>query len=156
MALGAIGYVMALGQWEKVVIDLVSRPVEAGKVMAIHTVGGKAGGRVIGMGRCHKIVVVATDAIVSDPFKPQRRFGFVAIHTIGLGMGADQREAVVLMQLRNSVHQPVRGGMAPEAIVPDGLLVYIGMAGNTLRAGIGKNQGRVTTPAIHLLVLTFQ
>ena len=147
---------MALGQWEKIVIDLVSGPVEAGKVMAIHTVGGKSGGRVIGIGRCHKVIVVATDTIVSDPLKSQRRLGFVAIYTIRLSMGSDQRKAVVLMQLRNSVHQPVCRGMTPGAIVPDGLLVYVGMAGNALRTGIGKNQRRMATPAIHLLVLPLE
>ena len=107
----------------------------------------------VGAGGGCKIGEVAIDTIISNPVKSHRGFGFMAIGTGSQGVRADEGKSVVLVQFGNIVYQPVLRIMAPGAVFPDGSVVHIGVAGNTIGAGIRKNHGFVAGPAIHPYVL---
>ena len=57
------------------------------------------------------------------------------------------------MQIRDIVHQPMVGGMASGAVIADGHLVHVRVAGNTIALCLGKNQCFVAVPAIGIHVL---
>lgn len=154
VAFGAIGYVVSFGQGEKIVFNLIGRPVESGNIVAIRAIGGKARILVVGVGGGSEVRSMAIDAFVANPLEAQRRFRLVAIGTGGKGMCAEKRETVILMQLGNIIHQPVFGVVASGTIFTDCAVVHIGMAGYTLRFCIRKDHRCVAGPAVHLNVLS--
>lgn len=102
------------------------------------------------------IAAVAIDAFVSDAVKTQAGFRYMAIRASRQRMRPHKREAVFLMQFRHLIDQPVLRGMASGAVRSKRPLMYIGMAGNTLRIGFRKDQRFMAAPAIHPGVLPAQ
>lgn len=140
VAFGTIVDRMPLGQREKVVFYVVGCPADLGNIVTLFAIGGKTGVFVVGVGGGGVILEVAIDTVVSNSFETQGTLRFMAIGTGGGGMGAGQRETVVLMQFGNPVHQPVFGIVAAGAIFPYRTVVHIGMAGDTFRFCIRKDQ----------------
>lgn len=52
------------------------------------------------------------------------------------------------MQFRNVIHQPVIGAVAAGAIIPNSILVNIGMTGITVGLSFLKKEAAVAFPAI--------
>lgn len=104
--------------------------------MTNKAVGWKTLHLVIGHRGCEVLLPVAIDAIVADAIKTQSCFRVVAIFTARCGMPAQQRKAVLLVQFRNIIHQPVGWRMTTRTIGAHGLLVDVDMAGDTFRTGI--------------------
>lgn len=70
---------------------------------------------------------------------------FVATHR---SMSAKQGKTILFVQISDVVHQPVVGAVAAGAIVADGILVYIRVAGITVGLGFFKNEAGMAVPAI--------
>lgn len=155
MALGTICNTVPFFQWEEPVIDAFGRPIEAILPVALHTIDRKARSLVIGVGRGIVIVQVAIQTFVTDPGELQGRFRQVAIIAGQCRMSTQKREAIVVMQLRYVVHQPILRRMATGTVRPDSSTVHIRMAGNTLGTGLREYKGLVALPAIypHMLPL---
>ena len=102
----------------------------------------------IGTGSRHIVLGMAIDTIIPNPVESQCGFGCMAVCAGRVGMRAHQRKAVVVVQFSNVVHQPVFRVMTPGAVGSNGLVVHIGVAGNTFQARIRKNQGLVAVSAI--------
>lgn len=79
-----------------------------------------------------KIIKVATYTVVPQPVETQLRFAHMAFIATDGRMYAGERESILLVECRDVVYQPVIGGMATGAIIPDCLLVNVGMAGDTI------------------------
>lgn len=149
VALGAIRYIVPFLQWEKVVVDKLGRPAEAVDAVAFRAIGGKAGACVVGVGGGLVVFQVAVHAIIPDPVKFQGRCRDVALVAVQHCMNAQQREAIIVMQLGDVVHQPILGRMAAGAVRTDGNAVHVRMAGNALGRRFRKNQGLMAGAAIH-------
>lgn len=156
MALCAIGDGMAQGQRKKTVIHLVCIPVDLVDVMALRTIGGEVVFDMVRAAGRLKVLQVAIHTVIADPVKAEASFGTMAVKATDCGMGTDQGEAIVKMDLGNVVDEPVVGRMTPGTILADGLLVNVGMAGNAFCACIRKDHGRVATPAVDQGMLTLQ
>lgn len=74
MAFGAIGYSMPFGEREKIVFDLVRRPILVRHVVALHTIGGESGAFVIRVGSSGIIHEVTIHTGISNAVEPQARF----------------------------------------------------------------------------------
>ena len=59
----------------------------------------------------------------------------MALCAIGRLVYTRQRESIFLVQRRDIVHDPVVGLVATRTIGSNGLLVWVGMAGNTIGSG---------------------
>ncbi len=91
------------------------------------------------------------DAIVPHACERKCVVGDVTIHTTQVAVRPDEREPVLLMQLRDIVHQPRAGRMASGTVVTNGHRVNIGMAGDAIRWDRGvEKHGAMTRLAIHL------
>lgn len=154
MTFGAIRNFVSFGQREKIVVYLIGFPVETVCVMAVCAIGGKTDTLVIGTGGSRIIGAVAIDTIISNAVELQTGFGGMAVGASGNSVCADERKAVVVVQLRNIVHQPALRCMAPGTVIPHGSVVHIGVAGDAVGIGICKNHASVTDPAIDPDVLT--
>ena len=82
-----------------------------------------------------KIFEVATPAIVPDSVETQCRFTQMAGVATHRCVYAGEGKTILLVECCDVVHQPVIRRMAARAVVPDGLLVNVCMAGNAV--GIG-------------------
>ncbi len=82
-----------------------------------------------------EIFAVATYAIVPNSIKTKRRFAHVAGIATDVRMDTCEGKTILLVECCDVVHQPVIRRMAAHAVVPDGLLVNVCMAGNAV--GIG-------------------
>ena len=82
------------------------------------------------IGLCGSLVVsqVAVDTLNSQGFEPERGGGLVATVAIGCQMGSQEWEPSLPVNVRNIVHDPGMGGVAPAAVVPDCLFVQVRMA----------------------------
>mgnify|MGYP001608627516 CR=1 FL=1 len=151
MAAVAVFNLVTLRQREKTVIARPACPLprRAGKIMANRTIHRIARRLVVGRRRRLEFVEVAIQAIIPDSVEAQRRFRNVAIPAVCHRMVAEQREAVVEMQFRDIVHQPMRSAMATGAILAHRHLVQVGVAGNAIRLGFLENERLVTVPAVH-------
>lgn len=65
---------MALRKWEKIVRNILSRPVKCIRPVAISALYGVARSYVIGIGRRGKVSVVTVDAGIAYPVKFKTRF----------------------------------------------------------------------------------
>lgn len=74
MAFGAIGYSMPFGEREKIVFDLVRRPILVRHVVALHAIGREPGAFVIRVGSSGIIHEVAIHAGISNAVEPQACF----------------------------------------------------------------------------------
>ena len=149
MAFGAICNFMPLGQGEEIMSYLIGCPVETGGVMAIRALGGKTDFLVAGAGSGSIIGEVAVDTIIPYPVEAQGGFRFMAIHTRGKGMGAQQGEAVVMVQFGNIVYQPAFRIVAAGTVVSNRSVVHVGVAGNTAGFSFRKHHASMAGPAIH-------
>jgi hypothetical protein len=156
VAFGAIRYFVAPFEREKIVVGVGGSPVESADVVALDAIGRIAGILVVRLGRSNIIIEVAIDTFIAYPVEPEDCFRGVAIIAANDGVGAQQGEAVFLMQPGDLVHQPVFRGVATGTIHAYGLVVNIGVAGNTFGLGIFKNQCFVAALAIYPVVLSFQ
>jgi len=107
---------------------------------------------VVGVPCAHKIILVATDAIIPIAPELQRWLRGMAINTAQVPVCADQRKAILLMQLRDTVNDPALGGVTARAIIPDRQAVDIGMAGIALARCLVEHQRGVARLAVHLRV----
>ena len=71
---------------------------------------------------------------------------FLAAHRL---VHAGQRKSIFLVQCGDVIDQPVGAAVATGAVRPHRLLVHIGVAGNTIRTGLRKDQAGVAGAAIH-------
>ena len=156
MAIGAIRNSMPFFQWKKVVADAIGSPAKAIHTVTFLAVGRKTRLPVVGVCGCAEIIQVAIHTIIAYAVEIQGRFRNVAFLTTQGCMRPQKRKTIVLMQLGDVVHQPVRRSMATGAVRPNSGAVHIRMAGNALGTGIRKHQGLVALPAIHAGVLPFQ
>lgn len=117
--------------------------------MANDAIGGVTRVAVVGIGGGGVIVGVAIDAIVADAVKAQGRLRYVALVAICGGVGAHKGEAIVLVQLRDIVYQPIMRRMTSGAVHAHGLVVDVGMAIYTLGACLGKDHRNMAAPAVH-------
>ena len=140
MAFGAIRNLVPLGQREKIVVQLLRLPVETRHIVAVHTIGRKARGTVIGVLGPGVIPGMAGRTGVADALEAQARLRFVAIRTVRLCVRPQQRKTVVLVQLRYAVHQPVVRTVAARAIRTYRALMDVGVAGLALRFRLRKHQ----------------
>ena len=87
------------------------------------------------VGRCACLVVshVAVHALHTQGLEPQLGGGLVAALTIGHQVWSQKGETSLAMDIRNVVHDPGVGGVAPVTLVTDGLLVQVRMATVTFR-----------------------
>ena len=122
--------------------------------MAGRTIRRISGSLVIGRSSSLIGVEVTIHTLISNAIKTQIRFRIVAIPAIRQLVVSQQRKAVLLVYFGNIIHQPTVRIVATTAITPHTLLVQINMAIHTIRADLAKNQAFVTSPAIHLLVLS--
>lgn len=127
---------MAFRQRKEIVVDILRRPIQSSDIVANDAIGGVTCIAVIGVGRSCVLIAVAVDAVIADAVEAQSCFRKVALVATGRSVGAHQWEAVVLVQFRNIVNQPVVGVMAASAIHSHRLLVNIGMTINALGSGI--------------------
>ena len=79
-----------------------------------------------------EIFAVATYAIVPNSIETQRRFAQVAGIATHRCVYAGEGETILLVEFSDVVYQPVIRRMAARAVVPDGLLVNVRVAGNTI------------------------
>ncbi|MBK9177446.1 MAG: hypothetical protein IPM46_14160 [Flavobacteriales bacterium] len=125
--------------------------------MAFDAIRGEAGTRVVREPGGVELVVVAVDAIVAHAGERQRIVSDVAVHAAEVAVRADERESVLLMQLRDIIHQPGPRCVAPGAVITDGHRMNIGVAGDAIRwHRCIEHQGTMTGPAIHLRMHTHQ
>lgn len=82
--------------------------------------------------RSHEILLVAVDAVVPQSRKVERVDGAVAIHAVQRYVRPHQWESILLMDLRDGVHQPVLRSVTTHTVVANCLTVEVGMAGNTI------------------------
>ena len=75
---------------------------------------------------------MAVDAIITQPCENERIPCAMAIHTTQCDVRTHQGESILLEDLGNGIHQPVLRRMAAYAIVPNALVVDIGMTGDTI------------------------
>jgi hypothetical protein len=136
MTLSTIRNIVAFCQREKVVVHPVGGPVKPGYVVAVDTIGGKSGALVAGAAGCSIIGTVAVDTIVADTVESQIGFGGMAIDTGRAGVRAEQRKTVVLVQFRYIIDQPTVGVVAAGAVVADGPVVHVLVAGDAVGPGI--------------------
>ena len=80
----------------------------------------------------------------------------MATAAIGSSMGSYQGKSFLLVNLLDVGHQPRTGVVATLTIVPDSLLVYVGMTRITITFCLVKEQCRVAFPAIEHFVLPFE
>ena len=104
MAGCAIADFVTVGQWEKTMVNNLGIPPGFIDVVAFHTVGGKPGSLVVGVGRGLEFVEVAVEAVVADSVKAQGCFREVAVGAGRPGMCAQQWKPVVLVQLGDIVN----------------------------------------------------
>ena len=97
---------------------------------------------------------MAVDTVVTDAVEPEGRFGNMAFKAGSCCVHAEQWETVVLMELGDVVHEPVLSRVAAGAVVSDGHLVYIGVAGDTGGLSLRKYQALVAFSAISRCVLS--
>lgn len=69
VALLTIYLIMSIGQGEKIVVHFFSGPFSFKNIVAFQTICRKTRLLVVGVGAGHKILSVATDAIISDPIE---------------------------------------------------------------------------------------
>ena len=128
MALGTILQIMALGQWEKVVVYTFGIPTKPKRIMTFNTIGGIPGSCMVRILRTCIIILMTTDTIVSDPIKTQRSFGGMAFDTTQITVRTYQWKTVCFMQFGNIIHQPGFRTVALGTIIPYRLAMYIGVA----------------------------
>ena len=156
VALGAVLDLVSLGQGEEAVVEAAGTPSEATGVMAFGAVLRVPRSLVVGVLGGPEILRVAVEAVVAQPVEAQLGFALVAVEAVCRGVGAQQGETVVLVQLGDIVHQPVGGIVAAGAVLPRGLLMHVGVAGYAFRIGLVEHQGLVAGLAVHGFVAPFQ
>ena len=129
----AVAYFMPFGQWEKSMVGRPGRkkPRRPGKVMAIGAFCRITCRLVVGAAGSHKIFQVAIGAVVADAVETEPGFRKMAVGASCCCVVAEQGEAVVSVQFRDFVHQPVFAAVAAGTVAADGHLVHIVMAAYT-------------------------
>ena len=140
--------VVSLFQRKEIVEETLRRPIESIDVVAIDAFPGVARFDMIRGSRGQEILEVTINAFVADAVELQPGFGYMAVVATDLGMGAQQWKAIVLVQFRNVIHQPVFNGMAAGAVGANRHVVQVRVAGNAVGAGLLKNQVFVTQAAV--------
>lgn len=130
-------------------VDVLRRPIQCGDIVANDAIGGITRVAVVGISGRGVVIGMAIDAIVADAVKAQGRLRYVALVATSGGVGAHKGEAIVLVQLRDIVYQPILRGMAAGAVHAHGLVVDVGMAIYTLGACLGKDHRNMAAPAVH-------
>ena len=153
----AILDLVATGQWEEVVVGELRAPTRTHRVVAFDAIGGEAGTRMVREPGSVEFVDVAVDTIVPDASERQRIVSHMAIHTAEVAVRADEREAVLLVQLGDIIHQPGPWGVASRAVVAHGHRVNIGVARDAVRwGGRVEHHRTMAGAAIHLGMDAYQ
>lgn len=147
---------MALGEREKVVGYVLGRPVKRIRPVTVSTLYRITCGYVVGIGGRGKVAVVTVNTGIAYPVKLKAGFGDVAGITVGSGVCAQQREAIVEVQLHNIINQPAIGVVTAAAVVAYRHSVHIGVAGDTVSTGFRKNKRSMACTAVYLPVLPVQ
>lgn len=155
MTTRAILYLVAFRQWEKVVIDLIGMPVRRMQVVAFEAILRKPRLGMVGVGGVFEILEVATTAIIAQTVEAQRGFAGMALVATHGKVYAGERKTIILMQFCHIVNYPVIGRMAAGTVIAHCLLMDVGMAGDTIGAGLLKYQRLVAVFAIDGNVRTF-
>lgn len=71
-------------------------------------------------------------------------------------MRTDEREPVLLVQLRDVIHDPIHRGMTTRTIISYAHSMHIDVTGSAIHGCRIEDQGGVTRLAIHFRVSTFQ
>lgn len=154
----AVVNLVAFCQWEKAV---VARPARPHPARTGHIVANPAVGRIprrLVVGRCRRLVLVevAVDAVVADAVEADIRLRSVTFPAVRHRMVAEQREAVVKMELRDAVHQPVLRAVAAGAIGAHRLLVQVGVAADAGGLRLLEHERTVAVPTVHDAVFSRQ
>jgi hypothetical protein len=156
VALPAVHDFMALRKWEKIVRNILSRPVKGIRPVAISALYGVARSYVIGIGRRSKVSIVAVDTGIAYPVKFKAGFGEMAGIAVGGRVGSQQRETIVEVEFHDVVYQPAFRRVAAAAVITYRHSVHIGMAADAVRAGFRKNEGGMARTTVYLPVLSVQ
>lgn len=156
VTLPAIHDFMALGEREKVVGYVLCRPVERIRPVAVSTLYRITCCYVVGIGGRGKVAIVTVNTGIAYPVKLEAGFGDVAGIAVGGSMCAQQREAIVEVQLHNIINQPAIGAVTAAAVVAYRYSVHIGVAGDTVSTGFRKNKRSMACTAVYLPVLPIE
>jgi hypothetical protein len=143
-------------QWEKIMIDLVSLPPWSVYAVALCAIQRKTGGGMVRVFRGLIIVAVTIDTIISDPVKTELCFRRMTIDASQGTVDTDQGKPILLVEFRNSVHQPGFRCVTTNAVIPDTLTVYVLMTRDTFGWCFGKDQRLVAVAAVHRPVGSLQ
>lgn len=152
VALGTILDFMPLRQREKIVVNFVRLPTRSIRVVAFQTIGRKARVGVVRVCRDLKIFQMAVDTIRSDSVKPKVRFRVVAVGASRRPVQPDERKTILQVDFEYVVNEPVLGRVAAGAVVAEGRLVGVGVAGGAFFVRFFKNQSFVAGAAVEVFV----
>lgn len=156
VALPAVHDLMALGEREKIVCNILGRPVKCICPVAISALYRVTRRQVIGVGGRDKVSIVTVDARVAYAVKFKAGFGDMASIAVGCCMRSQQREAIVKVKLHDVVNQPAFRSVAAAAVIAYRHSVHIGMAADTVSTGLRKNEGVMARTTVYLPVLPIQ
>jgi hypothetical protein len=156
MALGAILYIVAFGEREEIVVDAPAIPAKSHGVVAFRAIRGKACHLMVGALGCRIVVLVATDAVITQAVKPQVAGIVMAFHTTEVAVGTYEGEPVFFVYFRHIRNQPVLGGVAADAIIPNRLAVYVRVAGGAVHWRFIEYKGAVAKFAVGLGMCAFE
>lgn len=138
MASFAVINVMPLHQWKKIMQDICVPP-SSKRIMAFYAVGTISGDNMVRIFCTGIIIVMTTEAIVTQPVEPQVCFRFMAVDAIQVAVIAHQRKPVLFVNFRNVAHQPVIRSVAAGASIAHRRAMHISMTGQTLGRSLIKN-----------------
>jgi len=155
MALLAIGNVMPQHQREKIV-DNVGVPSSTERVVTFDAIGAETRPGMVRLFRVCIIIIVATEAIITDAVETQISFRLMTFNAIQITVRSDQWKPILFVQFSNVIHEPVLRGVTTRAIIAHRHAMHISMTGNALGRRSLKNQRGMTTFAIVERVGSFQ
>lgn len=104
-------------QREEVMHHVGRVPTTTHLIVALNTISGESIGDMVRRLCGHVVVLVTTEAIITDAVELQWVAGSVTICTAQATMRTHEGETVLLVQLRDVVHDPIHRCMAACAII---------------------------------------
>jgi len=108
----------------------------------------------IGCGGCHVVGHVAIHTFNTQGFEPEVGSRLVTAATFGCQMGPQERKPSLPVDVCNIVDDPGVWGVAPSAIISQGLFMHVGMTLVAFCLRLGKYQGGMALSAIYLCMLS--
>ena len=130
VAFAAINAV-ALGQREKIMVDIGCVPADAVYGMTLLAILVKPTGNMVGFFCIQIIRFMAIVTLNSQRFITKQGGGFMTKGTISCPVGPQERKPAALMHIRNVFNDPGFGGMTSCTIRAHRLVMHIGMTINT-------------------------